>query len=43
MMLGNIPYEHYQYVSLLESSFDINDETIMTKFLSHSFEGKVVE
>jgi len=40
---GKMPYEHCQDVSLLAPSFDINDETIMIRLLSHSFEGKVVE
>lgn len=36
-----MPYEHYQDVSLLASSFDINYETFMTRLLLHSFEGKI--
>lgn len=40
---GKMPYEHYQDMSLLASSFDINDETIMMRLLSYSFEGKVVK
>jgi len=37
------PYEHYQNVSFLASSFDITNEIVMTRLLSHSFEGKAVE
>ena len=37
------PYEHYQDVYLLASSFDIINETMMTRLLSHSFEEKVIE
>jgi len=37
------PYEHCQDVSLLASSFNITDKTMMTRLLSHSFEGKVAE
>jgi len=38
-----MPYEHYQDVYILALSFDIIDETIMTRFLLYSFKGKVVE
>jgi len=38
-----IPYEHFQDVSHLASSFDIMDETVMTRLLSYSFKGNVVE
>jgi len=36
-------YEHYKYVSFLASNFDITNETMMTRLLSHSFEGKAIE
>lgn len=39
--LNKMPYEHYQDVSLLASSFDINDGTIMMRLLSYSFKVKV--
>lgn len=37
------PYEHYQDVYFLVSSFDIIDEIMMNRLLSHSFEGKIIE
>jgi len=40
---GKTPYEHFQDVSLLASRFDITNENMMTRLLSHSFECKVAE
>ena len=37
------PYEHYQDVFFLASSFDIIDEIVMNRLLSYSFEGKAAE